>query len=413
MDIIVKKEKCVGCVLCSNECPYGAITLVDERHELEEGLKAKFAVRLAVIDRDKCTYCGQCVPVCPFGAIEIIREEATFEGKEEYKGVMVFGEIRDGILETYTFELTGKGRELADKLGVPLTGVLIGKDLKKYAEDMIYHGCDRVILAEHESLEHFLAEPYTKILTAIISEYKPEVFIAGSTTMGRALFSRVAAKIGTGLTADCTGLDIDGEGNLIQIRPAFGGSVMARIKTPNHRPQMATVRPRVFKKAPEDRSRTGEVIKFPLTEDMLTSRVKFIDYIVDETSHVNIEEADVIFSGGRGIKGPDNFKMLFELADMIKGAVGASRVAVDEGWIPYSHQVGQTGKTVAPKMYLAFGISGAIQHLAGMQTSDFIVAVNKDPEAPIFKVADIGIVADLFEVVPLLKKKLEEKLKNA
>ena len=415
MDIKVIEEKCVGCLICKQKCSYGAITLIDKRHELRGlSIKTKFAVKLAVIDKDKCTYCGECVTACPFDAIEIIREEKAFAvNKEDYRGVMVLGELRDGEIEAYTFELIGKGRELADKLKTELTGVLIGDNIKEKAQELISYGAERVIVVSHPLLKNFIAESYSKVVSEIIKRERPEIFLAGSTTMGRALLSRVAANVKTGLTADCTGLDIDSEtGNLIQTRPAFGGSVMASILTPSHRPQMATVRPRVFKKPQRDDSRKGKIEEFIPSDEAVKCRVKYSGFIPDETSHINIEEADIIFSGGRGLKGPENFKHLFELAEMVGGAVGASRVAVDEGWIPYSHQVGQTGKTVAPKIYIAFGISGAIQHLAGMQTADVIIAVNKDPDAPIFKIADIGIVGDLFEVIPVLKNKLKQLIEN-
>lgn len=410
MNIYIIKELCVGCNLCMKSCGYGAIRLIDEKHDLKEGLRAKFAIKLAVIDLDKCQFEGSCVSACPFNAIVLEREEKNFQNKEQYKGVMVFGETHDGEIESHSFEMVGKGRELADKLKCELIGVVIGDRIKEKANDMIYSGCDKVIIAEHPKLLNFINEVYSKILKNIVDEYKPAILLASATTLGRTLLPRVAVLLNTGLTADCTQLEIDENGNLIQIRPAWGGSVMAMIKTPEHRPQMATVRPRVFKRPEMDRAKNGEIIEYNVSDELLKTNVEFIKFIKDESSKVKIEDAEIIFAGGRGMKCPENFKALFELADMMKGAVGASRVAVDENWISYIHQVGQTGKTVAPKMYIAFGISGAIQHLAGMQTSDFIVAINKDKEAPIFKVADIGIVADVFDVIPILKNKLREKL---
>lgn len=391
-------------------CGYGAISLIDERHNLKEGLRTKFAVRLAVIDLNKCQFEGSCVSVCPFNAIVLEREERKFKDKEKYKGVMVFGETRNGEIEPHSFEMIGKGRELADKLKSELIGVVLGDGIKDKAKEMIYSGCDKVIVVEHPKLSNFINEVWSNIMKNIVDEYKPSILLASATTLGRTLLPRLAVLLNTGLTADCTQLEIDDNGNLIQIRPAWGGSIMAMIKTPEHRPQMATVRPRVFKRPEMDEKRNGVIIEYKFNEELLNTKVEFLKFIKDESSKVKIEDAEIIFSGGRGMKCPENFQHLFELADMVKGAVGASRVAVDENWISYIHQVGQTGKTVAPKVYIAFGISGAIQHLAGMQTSDFIVAINKDKDAPIFKVADVGIVADVFDVIPVLKSKLKENL---
>jgi electron transfer flavoprotein alpha subunit/NAD-dependent dihydropyrimidine dehydrogenase PreA subunit len=403
MGIRVIKDKCTGCGICFRVCQYGAIKIKEEAHELENGKKVK---KLAVIDLKKCTLCGECVKPCPPNAIELEAEAHEFKDKENYKDVMVFAEQRRDKLEEAAFELIGEGRKLADKLGVVLYALLVGKNPKGKPKKLISHGADKVIVVSDDSLLNFLPEPYTNILIDIIKKYKPSIFLAPSTTQGRALLSRAAGKIFTGLTADCTGLDVDSEGNLLQTRPAFGGSIKARILTPNMRPQMATVRPKVFKPLAEDSSRKGEVIEEKISSELLKSTTKFEKWIEDTTSVISIEDANIIVSGGRGLGCSDNFKILFELAEVLGGAVGASRPTVDEGWIPYSHQVGQTGKTVGPKMYIAVGISGAIQHLEGMRSSDFIVAINKDPEAPIFKVADVGIVGDLFEVVPLLKEKL-------
>uniref|UniRef100_A0A7C4YF88 4Fe-4S dicluster domain-containing protein n=1 Tax=candidate division WOR-3 bacterium TaxID=2052148 RepID=A0A7C4YF88_UNCW3 len=410
MDIYVIKERCVGCNLCIQSCSYGAIKLVDERHNLEEGLRAKFALRLAVIDKNVCQFEGSCVSACPFNAIVLLREEMKFERKEEYKGVMVFGETRENEIEPHSFEMVGKGRELADKLKCELIGVVLGYGIKEKAKDLIYSGCDRVIVVEHPKLSNFVNEVWSRILKKIVDDFKPSILLASATTLGRTLLPRLAVMLKTGLTADCTELDIDDEGNLIQIRPAWGGSIMAMIKTPEARPQMATVRPRVFKKPEMDKSKNGEIIEYAVEEGLFETKIEYLKFIKDETSKVKLEDAEIIFSGGRGMKCAENFQHLFELAELVQGAVGASRVAVDENWISYIHQVGQTGKTVAPKVYIAFGISGAIQHLAGMQTSDVIIAINKDKEAPIFKVADIGIVGDLFDVIPVLKKKLKERL---
>jgi electron transfer flavoprotein alpha subunit len=407
MGIKVIKDKCTGCGICFKVCQYGAINIVEKVHTLDNGKEMK---SLAVIDIEKCVLCAECVKPCPTNAIEIKTQTHQFEGRENYKDVMVFAEQRRDELEGAAFELIGKGRELADKLGVNLYALLLGKDLKGKPEKLITHGADKVIVVSDASLLNFLPEPYTNILIDIIKKYKPSIFLAPSTTQGRALLSRAAGKIYTGLTADCTGLDVDSKGNLLQTRPAFGGSIKARILTPNMRPQMATVRPKVFKPLEENTNRKGEVIEEEISPELLKSATKFEKWIEDTTSAISIEDADIIISGGRGLGCSDNFKILFELAEVLGGAVGASRPTVDEGWIPYSHQVGQTGKTVGPKMYIAIGISGAIQHLEGMRGSDLIIAINKDPEAPIFKIADIGIVGDLFEVIPVLKEKLKKAI---
>jgi electron transfer flavoprotein alpha subunit/ferredoxin len=408
MGIKLIKEKCIGCGICINICRYGAIILTDESHKLTIE-KRDEADKLAVIDKTKCTLCKECIEPCPTNAILIEEEKFKFKDKKDYKDVMVFAEQRRGELEDAAFELLGKGRELADSLGVELYSLLICRDVENKVEELIAGGADKVIVVQDDSLHNFLPEPYSNILLHIFEKYKPTIFLAPSTTQGRALLSRTAASIYTGLTADCTGLSVDEDGNLIQTRPAFGGSVKAKIITPNTRPQMATVRPKVFSSLTKNYERKGEIIKETIPALNFKSTTKFESWIPDETSEISIEDADIIVSGGRGLGKAENFKLLFELAEIIGAAVGASRSVIDEGWIPYSHQVGQTGKTVAPSMYIAFGISGAIQHLEGMRSSDFIIAVNKDPEAPIFKVADIGIVADLFDVIPVLKETYLEK----
>jgi electron transfer flavoprotein alpha subunit len=260
-------------------------------------------------------------------------------------------------------------------------------------------------------LKNFIAENYTQVLADLVNKYKPEILLAGATTCGRSLVSRIAVKVYCGLTADCTGLNIDPEKKiLIQTRPAFGGNIMAQIISPNYRPQMATVRHKVMPESPREESRTGEVIEDNIRPEIEDKRIKVLDFIKDLTSKVNLAEADIIVSGGRGLQAPENFALIEELANALSGAVGSSRAAVDAGWIPYSHQVGQTGRTVCPKIYIACGISGQIQHLVGMQSSKTIIAINKDPSAPIFKVATYGIVGDLFEIVPLLTKKLKENV---
>jgi electron transfer flavoprotein alpha subunit len=298
-------------------------------------------------------------------------------------------------------------------LNCQVSGVLIGNNLADQLDEIIWHGADSIYLVEAPEIANFQDEPYTNILVELVKKYKPEILLCGATAIGRSLISRVAINIKAGLTADCTGLDIDPEKKiLLQTRPAFGGNIMATIISPNFRPQMATVRHKVFQPMTPDKHRKGKIIRESFDSSLYVSRTKLLGIVEEIETLVNLAEADIIVSGGRGMGGPENFKLLEELAHVIGAAVGASRAAVDSGWIPYSHQVGQTGRTVAPKIYIACGISGQIQHLVGMQSSKVIVAINKDPEAPIFKVATYGIVGDLFQVVPALTKRFKEVLRK-
>jgi electron transfer flavoprotein alpha subunit len=393
MSIEIIQNNCIGCKLCIKACPFGAISVVD---------------KLAIIDFDKCTLCGACVDACKFDAILLRKEEYKTKDISSYKGVWVVAEQNKSVIQSVTYELLGKGRELAEKLGVELCAVLLGENIESKSDELFHRGAEKVYLVDSPELRHYQNEPYANILIELINEYKPEIVLCGATSTGRSLISRVAVKIDAGLTADCTGLDIDQEkGLLLQTRPAFGGNIMATIICPNHRPQMATVRHKVMKEAEVDVSRTGQIIKKVYSDKLLSSRTKILDIVEEEGQKINLSEADFIISGGRGLGKPESFALLHELADAIGGAVGASRAAVDSDWISYSHQVGQTGKTVCPKIYIACGISGQIQHLAGMSSSDIIIAINKDPDAPIFKVANYGIVGDLFEIIPALTKKLK------
>ncbi len=398
MSIKILFDKCTGCNLCVTFCPFGAIEVKDGK---------------AVIDLDKCNLCGACVDSCNLKAIELIKPSAAEEkiSPAEARDVWIFCEQKGGLIQSVSWELLGKGRELADKLGTKLCGVLLGHNIKEKAREVFARGVDKLYLVDSPKLANYQNEPYTEVLVKLIKKYRPEVLLCGATTMGRSLISRVAVKVRAGLTADCTGLDIDTKDRLLlQTRPAFGGNIMATIITPTHRPQMATVRHKVMKEALVEEGRTGELIEEDIDESLLSSRSKLLDIVEEIEATVNLTEADIIVSGGRGMGGPENFKIVEELALVLGGAVGASRAAVDAGWMPYSHQVGQTGKTVCPKLYIACGISGQIQHLIGMQSSNSIVAINKDPEAPIFKVATYGIVDDLFKVVPLLTKRFKEVL---
>ncbi len=397
--IIVLADKCVGCSLCVKACPFGAITIVD---------------KLAVIDLLKCNLCGACLEACnKFKAIVIRKKEAPKLDLSAYKNVWIFAEQKDGKIQSITYELLGEGRKLADQLGMKLCAVLLGHQVGDRSAELVQRGADLVYLVDRPELAYFRDEPYATVLVDLILRYKPAVMLCGATTIGRSLVSRVAVPVMAGLTADCTGLAIDPEtGNLLQTRPAFGGNIMATIITPNHRPQMATVRHKVMKEAVVNPERTGETLVQEIAAELLKSRARRVKFVSETETTTNIAEANIIVSGGRGLQAPENFSYVRELAEALGAGVGSSRAAVDAGWIPYSHQVGQTGKTVCPKIYIACGISGQIQHLAGMSSSDIIVAINKDPDAPIFKMATYGLVGDLFKILPFLTREFKRLLKK-
>ncbi len=321
---------------------------------------------------------------------------------KEYKGLMVFAEQREGRIHPISYELLGKGKEIADRLGVELSSVLLGHQMEEEAKELIYYGADKVFLYDHPAFKDFDLLNYKHNIARLVREVKPEIFLFGATRLGRSLGPRVAVALDTGLTADCTGLDLDEDGNLIQIRPAFTGNILAHIKTAT-RPQMSTIRYKVMQKKVRDANRRGEIIKkdAELVPSLLTIKKK------EKLGGVNIAEADVIVSGGRGLKKAEDFGILAALAELLGGVVGSSRPLVDDGWIGKEHQVGFSGNTVKPKLYVACGISGSPQHLAGMRDSDVIIAINSDPSAPIFKLADYGIVGDLYEVVPRLTNEIK------
>jgi len=378
-NIKVIKEKCTGCSICVDACPFTYIRIINN---------------IAAIS-DDCRLCGICVSTCPEGAIVISKKETGKVDISKYSGVLVFGEQKDGRIAPVVYELLGKGRELARELNEDLFCVLLGNNLKEQATEMGFY-CDKVYLYDSPELTSFRIDPYTSIISNLAKKIKPSIILLGATPMGRSLAPRVAARLKTGLTADCTSLDIDAEGNLVQTRPAFGGNVMARIICPESRPQMATVRYKIMRKA-EKSSNPGLIVN-RLCEFKI-DRVKILESVKMKEG-TNIVDADVIVSGGKGLGRPEGFKLIKELADVLGGAVGASRAVVDEGWISHLHQIGLSGRTVRPKLYVACGISGAVQHLAGMKTSDTIVAINKDSNAPIFSLAHYGIVGDLYEVIP-------------
>jgi len=322
--------------------------------------------------------------------------------------VWTIAEQFEGRLKDVSFELLSRGRALADKLDTKLAAVLIGdKVSEKALEELIHRGADEVYSIQDPKLADFVCDSYSRILSQIIKQYKPEIIIAAATTLGRTLMPHVAIKVNAGLTADCTELDIEPEtGNLLQTRPAIGGNIMATIKTPNHRPQMSTVRPKSSRPLALDPTRVGKIIQVPVTPEMTATQLKVLGYRKDAENFVNLEEADVVIAGGKGMKKGENFALLRGIADQLGGVIGASRDAVDRGWIGYPHQIGLSGKTVSPKLYMSAGVSGSIQHLAGIKTSEVIVAINSDAEASILKIADFGIVGDLFEVLPEFNSRL-------
>lgn len=396
--IKVIEGKCVGCGLCVKACPFGAIVLED---------------RLAVIDLGKCTLCGACVQACKFDAIELKKKDSAARDLSGFKDVWVFAEQTEGHIESITYELLGEGRKLADALGENLCAVLLGSGIQDRVADLTARGADKVYVVDQPELEYFKDEPYANVLIEMVRKHNPGILLCGASTVGRSLVSRVAVSVNTGLTADCTGLAIDPEKrNLLQTRPAFGGNIMATIETPNHRPQMATVRHKVMKEADVEEGRGGETVLEEVAKELLKSRTTRLKFVAEKETTINIAEANIIVSGGRGMQDPANFQILRDLAEVLGGGVGASRAAVDANWIAYSHQVGQTGKTVCPAIYIACGISGQIQHLAGMSSADIIVAINKDPDAPIFKMASYGIVGDCLKIVPMLTETFRKLLKK-
>ncbi|MCK5115097.1 MAG: electron transfer flavoprotein subunit alpha [Candidatus Aegiribacteria sp.] len=394
--IEVRKDTCVGCGECVPACPFGAIAMEDS---------------LAVIS-DECTLCGACESSCSYGAI-IIRIGETGETEiDQYSGIMVLAEQRDGTIDHSTLELLGEARRLAEVDDSSVSVVLLTEEARNWPAELISYGADTVYVAEDVQLRHFRTEPFSRIAERLIIEKKPAVVLAAATTTGRDLMPRIAKNLNTGLTADCTELAIDSEsGGLLQTRPAFGGNILATIVCSDTRPQMATVRPRVMKAMDPDKNRDGVIEKIELSLTDLVSRTEVLEFNPLDEGSVDISEAEVIVSGGRGMKSPENFALLQELANLLDGSIGASRAAIDAGWISYPHQVGQTGKTVQPKTYIACGISGAVQHRVGMQSSDRILAINKDETAPIFEFCDVGFVGDLFEIIPFVIKEIKRRRK--
>ncbi len=387
MAVYVLEDKCRGCTLCVKACPYGAITM--------ESGKAKIG--------SNCIGCGACLSACRFGALESDSTDAEKKDFSDYKDIWVFAEQRDGVLSPVVIELLGEGRKLAEALGCRLCAVLCGSKTGDLVQQLGAYGADVVYVSDRPELEIYNTEGYAKVISEAIGRYKPEAVWYGATYIGRDLAPRIAVKVNTGLTADCTSLDIDPvTRQLLQTRPAFGGNLMATIITPNHRPQMATVRRGVMQKAEYNAQHSFNIVELDTTFAEGDIRTKVLEVVKDAGETVSLADAEIIVSGGRGLGSAEGFNLIREFASQLGAAVGASRAAVDAGWIDSAYQVGQTGTTVKPRIYIACGISGAIQHLAGMQTSDTIIAINKNPEAPIFKVADYALTGDLYQIIPAL-----------
>lgn len=388
MAVKILKKECIGCESCIGACPFGALAMENGKAVVNEA----------------CTTCGACLEVCPAGAITrpLVNKSVNMD-KSEYSGIWVYLEQVDGQARSVGHELLGQACKLAEALQQEVAAVIIGDNIAHLANDAFASGARKVYVVEGEEYRRYTTDAYTIAFTDLIETYKPAVVLLGATTDGRDLGPRIACRVGTGLTADCTDLSVDEATGLVAwTRPAFGGNIMATILCPDHRPQIGTIRPKVFKRPEQDQSRKGEVIRVTSKVRPEDIRTKVIEIIEMCNTSCNLEEAEIIVSGGRGMGKPENFKLVEELAAVLGGAVGASRAVVDAGWKPAMHQIGQTGKTVGPKVYFACGISGALQHVAGISSSDVIIAINKDADAPIFKLADYGIVGDVEEVLPAL-----------
>ena len=415
MAIEILKEKCIGCGQCFKSCPYDAFEF-----EPYDGNKLGKVAKVNA----KCSFCNQCLTACKFGAIQEKKQEAAVD-LSAYKHIWVFAEQRQGKIQNVALELIGEGKRLAKDISedTQLCAVLMGNNIDHLAQECFEYGAEKVYMVQDPLLENYTTDGYTKVMKQLIDEYKPEIVLYGATHIGRDFAPRIAARCNTGLTADCTHLDVkvskyiefakanttldtstldpnDPSTGIKQTRPAFGGNLMATIICPKTRPQMSTVRPGVMQKQERVPGATGEVVNVKPDIKASDIRIEIKDIVKSMKEMVSLTDAKIICSGGRGLGDASGFELIQKFADKVGGVVGSSRAAVDAGWIDHSHQVGQTGTTVKPEIYFACGISGAIQHLAGMQTSNCIVAINKDPDAPIMEVADYAIVGDLYKVIP-------------
>jgi electron transfer flavoprotein alpha subunit len=388
LSIIIDDELCTGCETCLESCPYGGIDIINNK---------------AIIN-EQCNLCGACVEVCPVEAIILKKEIIEKRDLSEYRGVWVVAEHYKNEIHPVAFQLLGKGRELADLLEVNLSLIILGAEFDEEIDNFTQYGADELIYIKSSKLKDYYSDLYVQVLTELVQDNKPEIILIGATPTGRDFAPRMAKRLNAGLTADCTGLDIDlYTRNLMQTRPTFGGNIMATIITPNSRPQIATVRPGTFN-ALENIKRKIKIRKIDYDFKEKDSVNKIVKVISKHKEEANLEDADIIVAGGRGVGSKENFKIIEKFAEVLGAELGGSRVTVELNWLSQDRQIGQTGKTVSPKLYIACGISGAIQHLVGMQNSEIIVAINKDPNAPIFSLAHYGIVGDLHDVLPTLIK---------
>ncbi len=391
-ELRVDLERCTLCQACVALCPFGSLSQSGDR----------------ILVGESCNLCGACVPDCPEGALELLGEDRPDVDLSDWKGIWVFAEHEGGRIAGVAGELLGEARRMAEVTGDAVSAVLLGSGISGLSADLIAHGADQVFVVDDPALASMSDEACTAVLETLVRQQNPGILLFGATSTGRSLAPRLAARLETGLTADCTGLEIEDDGLLVQTRPAFGGNIMATIVCRRHRPQMATVRPRVMKALPPDPARDGKVISVAVDGSAFKERTTLLEVIEEAGDAVKIEEADIVVAGGRGVGSAEGFEILRGLASALGAALAATRPVVDSGWIPYAHQVGQTGKTIGPKVYIACGISGAIQHLAGMRSSDVIIAINKNPDAPIMKTATYALVGDMFQIIPALIKELEK-----
>ena len=385
-------DKCSLCGICVEKCPFGALTI--------EGA--------GIVVSESCRMCGLCVRNCPEKAIQFEQKAKAFN-KDDWKNFLIYVEQERGEIHPVTYELVGEARKMAGKVGYEVNCVIVGGEgTKENAEKLLPYGVDHVYVYEDPGFEGFRADCYADAVADCIAANKPSSVLIGATALGRSLAPRLSTRFHTGLTADCTKLEMKSNTDLVQIRPAFGGNLMATIICPDHRPQMSTVRPGVMEKAQYQEGRKGEVVKLNVSFKEGEIRTKVLEIVKSLKETVSLTDAKIIVSGGMGLGKPEGFELLKQLADKLGGVVAASRAAVDAGWIDHSYQVGQTGTTVKPKVYFACGISGAIQHVAGMQDSELIVAINTNESAPIFEIADVGIVGDLYKVIPAIIEELDK-----
>ncbi|WP_425801706.1 FAD-binding protein [Desulfitobacterium sp. Sab5] len=421
MAVIVDKAKCIGCGACTMECPFEALDIIDG---------------VAVVDPAKCKDCTKCTKICPADALSMPErakkapekaaqpnQAASAEEKKaskaqpaaegEASGVWVIVEYINGNISQVSWELLGEGRKLADALGTELCAIVTGYQVDHVVTEAFAYGAEKVYVVDNPILKDYRTEPYADAIVDLSRKYKPEIILCGATSMGRDVFPAVATQLQTGLTADCTVLEIDPETRLFKMtRPAFGGNIMATIQCRTHRPQMSTVRPRVMAMPERVEGREGIIVREEVALNEADYRTKVVEFIAATAKSAFLDKAEIIVAVGLGIGSQKNMVIAEELADAIGGTIAGTRGAVESGWLSHDQQVGQTGVTVRPKVYIALGISGAIQHLVGMQTSDYIIAVNSDPEAAIFTVANYGIVGDLFQVVPALTAEFKERLQH-